>query len=525
MAGRPATKGMPPPELMRAQRVEVSAAAVALVSALVLYVPWQTRPFDVLDFCEFVPLLRSHSGFWPRFVALVDYYAVEQGRFNVLPYAAIAGKWTVLAQPVAWQLLRFLEMALATAAAWLLLYNLVGSRTAAALGSSLFLVAGTASGAWVRLTMAEPLGLLFLLSASLLALRYSTSRRWKPAALAIAVLLGCTVLTKEMLVTTVPFVMILALCRRADGEFGAPSLDLRGAWLLTSIAGVVVLAGIPITWFATRAHPSGFGTLYQVRSTFSLAHFLNILLTFSLPHSPVFWDNVLSFLTTNYLFVVVIAAASIIAARQPKRRRRFAWLLALSGTLPFLGSVAYTPWPLLQQFYGLPYLPGPALALAASVAEVEAAAPSLRGLAYTGATLVLVGSGLTAYRQARYAVAEQEINVALASVLTQSPAGDSIFVGVRRLPALAWIGRGPTLKRYALAFFNSSLGPAADITCNELSKRDVHPSATLVSLNVTCGPLRQPDAVVLRSYHFLYWPKVTIGTDSLRGDMEFARQP
>ena len=510
---------------MRAHRVEVSGAAVALISALVLYVPWQTRPFDVLDFSEFVPLLQSHSGFWHRFVALVDYYAHEQGRFNVLPYAAIAGKWTVLAQPVAWQLLRFLEMMLATAAAWLLLYNLVGSRTAAALGAGLIVVAGTASVAWVRLTMAEPLGLLFLLSASLLALRYPTSLRWKPAAFAIAVLLGCTVLTKEMLVTTVPFVMILALCRRADGEFGAPSLDLRGQWLLTTIAGVVLLAGIPIAWFATRAHPSGFGTLYQVKSTFSLAHFLNILLTFSLPHSPVFWDNVLSFLTTNYFFVVVIAAASIIAARQPKRRRRFAWLLALSGTLPFLGSVAYTPWPLLQQFYGLPYLPGPALALAASVAEVEAAAFRLRGLAYAGAALVLVGSGLTAYRQARYTVAEQEINVALASALGHSSATDSIFVGVRTVPALGWIGRGPTLRRYAFAFFTSSLGPAADITCQELSKRAAHATATLVSLTSTCGPLRQPDLVVIRSYHFLHWPKVTVGTDSLRGDLEFGHQP
>src|SRR5262245_62682312 len=85
--------------------------ALAAALAVVVYRPWYPRAFDVLDFSEFLPILKSAHDPLHRFTALVDYYARQHGRFNVLSYAALAAKWSWLGDhPLLWQLLRAGEL-------------------------------------------------------------------------------------------------------------------------------------------------------------------------------------------------------------------------------------------------------------------------------------------------------------------------------------------------------------------------------------------------------------------------------
>lgn len=149
-----------------------ACGALGIALALVLYRPWQHRPFDVLDFAAFLPLLQQHHGVGAQFAALVDYYANQHGRLNLLPYMFIALKWSLFGwRTELWQFARFLEMCAVVVLAYRLLRRLGATVGAAVPGACLFIVGATATGAWVRLTMAEPLGLLLILTAFLLACR------------------------------------------------------------------------------------------------------------------------------------------------------------------------------------------------------------------------------------------------------------------------------------------------------------------------------------------------------------------
>ncbi|HEU5357701.1 MAG TPA: hypothetical protein VFU45_01180, partial [Gemmatimonadales bacterium] len=100
-----------PPASHRSTFALGAGAAAAAVLALLLYRPWEGRPFAILDFSEFLPLLKGQGGFVARLGALVHYYLFEHGRLNLASYVALSAKWTVLgAEPTRWQWARFVEM-------------------------------------------------------------------------------------------------------------------------------------------------------------------------------------------------------------------------------------------------------------------------------------------------------------------------------------------------------------------------------------------------------------------------------
>jgi hypothetical protein len=192
----------------------LGAAAIAclgIVIAWYIYLPFATRPFGVVDFSRFVPLLRNNPTFLAQLKALVVYYGQEQGRLNVIPYGFIALKWSLFGWQVPlWQTARFVEMCLIVAGAYLVLRDLGVARVAAVCSAALFVVAPPAIVAWVRLSIGEPLGTLFLLLATWLAIRYQGSARWRLIAAAIALLLLAVAFTKEMLLVAVPYVLAVA---------------------------------------------------------------------------------------------------------------------------------------------------------------------------------------------------------------------------------------------------------------------------------------------------------------------------
>jgi hypothetical protein len=117
--------------------------------------------------------------------------------------------------------------------------------------------------------------------------------------------------------------------------------------------------------------------------------------------------------------------------------------------------------------------------------------------------------------------------VAMADALTRAPQGDSVLVGVIQRSNLQWIGRGPTLTRYAVRVLHTdSLPPAADIRCPELRRREGSAGrATLIGLSVTCGSLAHPDVVVVRRFRFASWLPPGLVDDSVRADIRFGSRP
>jgi hypothetical protein len=250
-----------------------------------MYRPWQLVPFDVLDFSEFLPLLQREKSLLDRFSALLTYYAEEHGRFNVLPYALTALKWTLLgSNPALWQLTRFIQMLLIVIGVFLLLKQLGIPIQGAVTPSLLFITAGTASPGWIRLTMAEPFGTMLLLGVAWLACGYSEAPRWRRRGILIAVLLLACVLTKEMFVAIVPFVLLLALSGR--NEYYAVVSGPKARWLLALSAACILLASLPIVFLAIQAPPQAFAGLYGSVPP-RTSHFALNLLLFSLPESAV----------------------------------------------------------------------------------------------------------------------------------------------------------------------------------------------------------------------------------------------
>jgi hypothetical protein len=488
--------------------------------ALALYQPWRSVPFDILDFSEFLPILQGESTFASRLASLIRYYAQEHGRFNVLPYALLALKWTFFQDnSVLWQTARFAQMSLVVVGAFLVLTRLGIPRRAAVVPALLFITAGTAAPGWTRLTMAEPLGTLLFLAAALLACGYPESTAWKQRALGISGLLVAAVLAKEMLVGVIPFVLLLALRNPLGSARGTPWSPQAG-WLIVSVGAGVAAAALPIVLLAIQAPPQAFAGLYGEAPP-RVSHFVLNFLLFSLPASPVLLaQNMQSFLLTNYLFFVLITFGYWQALRARIVDRAWLVLSGIALTLPLAAAVLYLPWPQVQPFYGLPYLMGSSILLSQALAGTENGPPVARWFGRLASALILVGTATTSQRLATMSFAQREQQFQVARYIAESQPLDSLRFAVRKRPPVAWEGTGPTLGRYTEAVFNTSRLAAADILCDDARELLLNPPARtlLISVSFECGPLPSPQHVVVGRYRYISWPVLGIREDSIRAD-------
>src|ERR1700728_4874560 len=237
------------------------AILFTVIGTLVLYQPWRRLPFDITDFSEFLPLLQRAS-IGARWTGFLDYYA-SQGRWNVLAYMAILAKWSLFGMYTAgWELSRFVEMWLIIALSFLTLRRFGADAWGAACGAALLTVATPAVPAWLRLTMGEPLGMVFLMVAILDATRFRASTHWKRDGIVIALLIALALLAKEMLVVFVPFIVVIASCLAAPGRLEWPRMDRRTGYLLgcVAISAMVVLAKVAIV--ALHAPPGNYASQY-----------------------------------------------------------------------------------------------------------------------------------------------------------------------------------------------------------------------------------------------------------------------
>ena len=110
--------------------------------------------------------------------------------------------------------------------------------------------------------MGEPLGLALLMPALLLATRYRNSAHWRRDAIAIAVLIALALLSKEMLVVFVPFIVVIATCLAAPGRLEWPQMGQRTMYLVGCIVIATIVALAPVAVTAVHAPPGNYASQY-----------------------------------------------------------------------------------------------------------------------------------------------------------------------------------------------------------------------------------------------------------------------
>lgn len=500
-----------------------AALAALLAGALAIYQPWQGNPFDILDFSEFLPLISQRDGFWGRFLALVDYYAGQHGRLNILSYAALAAKWSLFgADPALWQLARFAQMSVITVGVYWLLRRLRIDPGGAVCGAMLFVAADSAMNAWVRLTMGEPLGVLCLLAAAILATRFQSSDRWLLHAWGIAGLLSAALLAKEMLAGCVPFVLALGLTFHQDG-LRKPTWTPRTRWLLVATAILVGGAVLAIGAVLLSVPADGFTSLYGEADP-SPRRLLRNYRRMALPANTFLPGFRAVTFPPNLLFTVVSLGGLVAAMARPEVRRLAAVVAAVAATVPLTGAVLYLPWPQYHNFYGLPYLFGQALLLGFAVTTLVRGTARLRWAVYGACLLVALITGSIALQHSKRIRAGQTLNANLAEAVLEYSGVDSIVVLVGGRANQEWQGTGATLRRYALAGRPGlELPPGVEATCRDIDAGFQPGTVLIINAQSACPVAGDPDTTLVERFGYAYWRDVRIVRDSVWSTLHLLR--
>jgi hypothetical protein len=499
------------------------ALVVLGILAFWLYQPWHRRPFDVIDFSDFLPLLIGGDSFSDRFGALISFYGPEHGRFNPVAYAGLGLKWDVLgSDPLLWQLLRAGQLTLAAGAVYLLLRRLAAGPWGAAIGSSLIFFSFSSSQAWVRLSVAEPLGLILMLVAALLAVRVQTARFWRATAVASGVFVALAILAKEMLIAWVPVVAYLGWCLGPDGRLRRIRVQgPREAWLLASVGFATVAAAVPIVLAAIGLKATGYAAIFG-QGTLSPGRIASLAQRMLVPWPVAQGAEGMVFALPALLFVLTLLCGlnGASADRGWRDHTARAWLLGLA--LPAMGTILYTPWPTYWALYGLPFLVGPSLLIAIAVTSAERRSRRWRWTARalaTGCVLTVIAPSV---HTARRFAARQEVNVALAQELPAHPTADSIVVALVIPPRAGLPGIGTALRNYALLFHPlATIPPALDAQCAEVAARFRRGlgRTLFISYGDQCGQLPVATISLRRRFRYFDLGRFRPVVDSIRADL------
>jgi hypothetical protein len=477
----------------------VLATTLWVVLALWLYTPFSPRPYDVVDFFDFLPVLRGSSSFIEAFTGLTSLYAA-QGRFNVVGLALLGFKWELFGENmIGWQLFRFAEMCLVCLLLYWVLRELRASRLGAFLATLVFLASPPAAVNWMKLTAAEPVGTLLVLVVMLLLLRSTDASATVPVLIGLAVVTLCIGLVKELLLAAVvvPALVIRQLTSAPDAR-GVRAV-IRSSRLLAIAIGACI-AAVPVLVVAVNAARGAYVSGYGLHSIDAGTAFMPLVATF-LPFAPD--DGIVAplLLAAVALFVLVIVGGwgLLLAPRQRTRERGL--LLALGILLPVSGAIMYAPWPAYALMYALPFQIGTAVLLSHAVMACTASRTARGALSIA---LALPAALMVTHAQQYSRFIDRSLHMSrdlatyLGTLHTDRPIRLEVCPGLR--PS-RWAGYGRILVRYA-----ASLGaPAPDVQEDQCSPPAVsQPFAQASTPRIVLSDARSPDATATGSRTYSY---------------------
>lgn len=454
----------PSPVLSTLHLLGFLALLIAIVA--LVYRPWEMVPFDILDFSETLPILRATEGPLQATSALGSYYA-DHGRWSPVSFAFIALNWTLFGDsPQGWMWMRVTILACCGLLMHRLLHRLGFSEGTAWICSILLVLASTSAAATIRLT-GEPLALLSVLVALLLASHYQTTNRWRTTGLAIAILAAFAVMAKETMLLLAPFVFLFAATYR-DGRLEGPRVSARDRWLYGCGALVAALTIFAILATVLSSRPDGYVAPYGSEAL-GAGRLAGLFIWILLPVHPASVDPALA-VAAAFLFLSVLVLGLHTSVRGSRPKRVVYSLTAGLLALPLIGALTYVPWPRFESFYALPYFIGSLGLLALSLRELERHSRLAAGLGRTLCVLLLIVSATAAFNLSRREEASRRLDGRLVQHLASMPNADEVRVAVRELTDQPWQGTGPTLARYADAINapGAPLPPTRDGECAEI---------------------------------------------------------
>lgn len=499
-------------------------AAFAVI-ALWAFAPYRERPFDIIDFSEILAILTNGSSAASRLGGLVNYYGDVHGRFNILSYAGMVAKWELFgSDPLAWQLVRAAQMLAATALTYLFLRRLAASAWGAVLGSALVLFAFSATHAWVRLTVPEPLGLLCALGAALLAIRARGSPHWKALAIGSGALMMLAIFAKEMLIAWVPVVAYLGCFLQEDGQLAPIARpDLRGRWIIASLGAGTLIAALPVLRAMRAMKQQGYASQFG-SGGLSTDRVIDIAQRMALPWPLGLGGDGAMMMMPALLFLVALILGAVAArgdgAWWPHARR--AMLLGLA--IPAVGTLLYSPWPVYWPSYGFPFVVGPALLLAIAVTSAERSSVRAGNAARAAALLCVVMVIAPSSHLANRMAARQTVDAEMARALLDRPAADSVIVALVVPPRAATVGIGPAMREYALIVRpGAALPPVIDAVCADAMARGKRPGGlgrtVIISYADQCGPIASATFSTSRAFGYFDLDRLSPSRDSIRADL------
>jgi hypothetical protein len=471
----------------RTWTVPALALVLGLVWAVYLYRPLEDSPLPPWDFAILIEVFQTASSFLGRFAAIAIHLSRE-GRLFLLTSLGIDAHWSVFGwNTVAWQVARFIEMVPVLVLVWYVLRRLGASQLGALFGSALFIGSGAAIQVWTLPQIMYWGGGLLFLGSLTLALGYQASRNWLRRAVGIAALLVGAAYVSETFIATAPFVLAVAVCRRADGTLGMPLASRRNVVLASSIAGAMLLfVVVPALVLRASSPERAYASQYSWANV-SLARLGGLVRATVLPVTRILW------FPGNLAFVGLIVAGLVVAWTRGLRAQTL-WLLGLAALLPLAGIVVYLPWPVYEGYYGFQFLLGPAIAAAWALTVVDRSGLRLvRVGARVAAIIVLAYATLVARNAVRWERAARRVAVSASTALTAYPTATALVAS----PSPARDGFvGDALLRYARVRGLSPLPRVIDVACDDASvaRTDGTPTVVLTlpeaceGIQVALGP-------------------------------------
>lgn len=487
--------------------------------ALFLFQPHVARPFDVVDFPEFLPLLQGAPGPWEGFGKIVSYYG-RHGRFNVLDYALITAKWELFGNStVAWQLTGAAIMGGMAALLYLLLRRLGSSALGAGLASTLVLCSLLATPAWLRLSIRESLGSIILYAGMIAATNLHGARRWVWVLVSGASAAIGMILLKEMLIAALPGLWFIGATYSPS-----PARDAlrsrRALWFAAVLLGASALATVPVAIVALRApaeaYAAGYGTALAAPSQLLLT-WIALLVPFA-PAAP---QHHVAILAVDLAFVLLLLFGCRLYLRADVGGARARTLVGFALVFPLLCVLAYVPWPSFRLFYGIPFVLGTALLVALSVTGIQHVRPRFTWLAVTAWLWVTVYMATQAHAVAREFDASVRMLHRTVEALETTATHDSIvYTACGGLRLENWVPAAGLLERVAAAEGRRH-APLVATDCEDMQRRVPAADSAVALLVFSQGPftLGLPSRRILQPIVRFEWNSLSLAHDTIRAEL------
>jgi hypothetical protein len=494
---------------MRVQRGwGIVAMPLLVLVTLLIYQPWVDRGFDIADFSEFQPILEAHETILERYNALVGYYATH-GRWNALSYAFLSLKWSLLGpNAAAWQWLRFVQMTVILGML-VVVVRALGIRTAAAVSAAAIVAfSGAAANSYIRLTLGEPLAVSFFLGAVLLGISYQRSTAWRVRAPAIALMLGCIVAAKEVLIVLTPFVLLLALAWNGS-SWKQPARSPRNVYLVAW--SVCVIAGTSIFVLLAMFHkePGAFVSEYGTASGGGV-QLIALTAYMAMPvHRAIPTPSFMTLYPGNLILLLIVVATAVLWWRS---RTRSDWvaIIACIG-MPIFGAIVYSPWPSIGEFYALPFVLGTAMLVAIALHYSIAFDQRIGWASGLLVVLAIAYCAIAADASAKARFAQRAIHNHAVRLIEAASYADTIIVETRGGSGV-WRDLTATLERAAQNRVDAPLPPVIARACAESTGYGKNPKLVLTFPSDCSG--RVSTETVAARFRVLNWTSLRLSTDS-----------